>query len=88
MTFRSHLDGAHLALTPERAVEIQHLLDADITMVLDECTPFPASETVAAESMRRSLRWAARCRAAFDPRPGYGLFGIVQGGVYPALRRE
>ncbi len=88
VTFRSHLDGARHALTPERAVEIQHLLDADISMVLDECTPFPASEEAAAESMRRSMRWAARCRAAFDPRPGYGLFGIVQGGVYPALRRE
>ncbi len=88
VTFRSHLDGERLALTPERAVEIQHLLDADISMVLDECTPFPASEEVAAESMRRSLRWAARCRTAFQARPGYGLFGIVQGGVYPALRRE
>jgi len=88
VTFRSHLDGARHDLTPERAVEIQGLLDADISMVLDECTPFPASEDIAAESMRRSMRWAARCRAAFDPRPGYGLFGIVQGGVYPNLRRE
>lgn len=88
VTFRSHLDGAHLALSPERAVEIQHLLDADITMVLDECTPFPASEAEAAQSMRRSMRWAARGRDAFKARPGYGLFGIVQGGVYPGLRRE
>jgi queuine tRNA-ribosyltransferase len=88
VTFKSHLDGARVALTPERAVEIQHLLDADITMVLDECTPFPADEETAAESMRRSLRWAARCRKAFDASPGYGLFGIVQGGVYPDLRRE
>ncbi len=88
VTFRSHLDGTRHALTPERAVEIQHLLDADISMVLDECTPFPASESVAAESMRRSMRWAARCRDAFKARDGYGLFGIVQGGVYPALRRE
>jgi len=86
--FKSHLDGQLYELTPERAVEIQHLLDADVTMVLDECTPFPASEDVAAESMRLSLRWAARCRSAFAARPGYGLFGIVQGGVYPALRRE
>ena len=88
VTFRSHLDGAKLALSPERAVEIQYLLDADISMVLDECTPYPASEEVAAESMRRSMRWAARCRKAFEARPGYGLFGIVQGGVYPELRRE
>src|SRR3546814_2923847 len=88
VTFRSHLDGAPHALTPERAMEIQELLDADIAMVLDECTPFPATEAVARESMERSMRWAARCKAAFNPRPGYGLFGIVQGSVYPALRRQ
>ncbi len=63
VTFRSHLDGTPHALTPERAVEIQQLLDADITMVLDECTAFPATETVARESMERSMRWAARCKA-------------------------
>jgi len=88
VTFKSHLDGQLYDLTPERAVEIQRLLDADISMVLDECTPFPASQEVAAESMRLSLRWAARCRAAFEAPPGYGLFGIVQGGTYPPLRRE
>ncbi|HEY9549488.1 MAG TPA: tRNA guanosine(34) transglycosylase Tgt, partial [Kiloniellaceae bacterium] len=88
VTFRSHLDGAPHALTPERAMEIQELLDADITMVLDECTPFPATEAVARESMERSMRWAARCKAAFNPRPGYGLFGIVQGSVYPELRKR
>ncbi|NIA70117.1 tRNA guanosine(34) transglycosylase Tgt [Pelagibius litoralis] len=87
VTFRSHLDGERHNLTPERAMEIQALLDSNITMVLDECTPFPATETEARESMERSMRWAARCRAAFTQRPGYGLFGIVQGGVYPALRR-
>jgi len=88
VTFKSHLDGQLYELTPERAVEIQHLLDADITMVLDECTPFPAEQQVAAESMRLSLRWAARGRTTFTARPGYGLFGIVQGGVYPELRCE
>jgi queuine tRNA-ribosyltransferase len=88
VTFRSHLDGTAFNLTPERAVEIQELLDANITMVLDECTPFPASETVARESMERSMRWAARCKAAFTQRPGYGLFGIVQGSVYPELRQR
>jgi len=88
VTFRSHLDGSPHALTPERAMEIQQLLDADITMVLDECTPFPATETLAKESMERSMRWAARCREAFTRRPGYGLFGIVQGSVYPELRRR
>ncbi|GAB4358416.1 MAG: tRNA guanosine(34) transglycosylase Tgt [Kiloniellaceae bacterium] len=88
VTFRSHLDGTPYTLTPERAMEIQELLDADITMVLDECTPFPATEQVAEESMERSMRWAARCKEAFTRRPGYGLFGIVQGSVYPELRRR
>ncbi len=88
VTFRSHIDGERHHLTPESSVEIQRLLDADITMVLDECTPFPASETEAAESMRLSMRWARRSRDAFQERPGYGLFGIVQGNVYPQLRAE
>ena len=86
--FRSHLDGSRHRLTPERAVEIQRLLDADITMVLDECPPFGIEVRAAASSMRRSMRWAARCREAFVARPGYGLFGIVQGGVHPELRAE
>ncbi len=86
--FRSHIDGSRHHLTPRTAVQIQHKLDATITMVLDECTSFPATPEAAAESMRRSMRWAARCKAAFVARPGYGLFGIVQGGVYPDLRAE
>ncbi len=86
--FRSHIDGARHQLSPERAVEIQHLLDADITMVLDECTPYPAAPADVALAMRRSLRWAERCRHAFRERPGYGLFGIVQGGVDADLRAE
>ena len=88
VTFRSHVDGSTHRLTPERSVEIQRLLGADVTMCLDECTPFPATEEQAAESMRLSKRWAARCRDAFVERPGHGLFGIVQGGVFPALRAE
>jgi len=88
VTFQSHIDGSKHRLTPERSIEIQHLLDADVTMCLDECTPFPATEQQAADSMRLSMRWAARCREAFTPREGYGLFGIVQGGVYPDLRAE
>jgi len=88
VTFRSHLDGAKIRLTPERSMEIQDLLDADITMVFDECTPFPATHETAADSMRLSMRWAARCRKAFRERPGYGLFGIVQGGVFDDLRAE
>ena len=88
VTFRSHLDGVKHRLTPERSIEIQRLLDADVTMCLDECTPFPATEEQAATSMRLSMRWAKRCRDAFVPREGYGLFGIVQGSTYPELRAE
>ena len=88
VTFRSHIDGSHHRLTPERSVEIQHLLGADVTMCFDECTPFPATHDQAAESMRLSMRWAARSRAAFAARPGHGLFGIVQGSTYDDLRAE
>ncbi|MBY0408090.1 MAG: tRNA guanosine(34) transglycosylase Tgt [Rickettsiales bacterium] len=84
--FNSHLDGTRYELTPERAMEIQHLLGSDITMALDECTPFPATEDEAKASMELSMRWAQRSRDAFVDRPGYGIFGIVQGGVYANLR--
>jgi queuine tRNA-ribosyltransferase len=86
VTFQSHIDGSKHRLTPERSIEIQHLLDATITMVLDECTPFPATPEQARDSMELSMRWARRSRDAFTPRPGYALFGIVQGSVYPDLR--
>lgn len=86
--FRSHIDGAKFLLTPERSIEIQNLLDSTITMVLDECTANGVDEAAAAESMRLSMRWAARCRDAFEQRDGYGLFGIVQGSVYPDQRLE
>ena len=88
VTFQSHIDGSKHRLTPERSIEIQHLLGADVTMCFDECTPFPATEDQAAESMRLSMRWAARSREAFIPRDGYGLFGIVQGSTFPGLRAE
>jgi queuine tRNA-ribosyltransferase len=88
VTFQSHVDGSRHRLTPERSVEIQHLLGADVTMCFDECTPFPATHEQAATSMRLSMRWAARSRDAFVPRPGHGLFGIVQGSVFPDLRAE
>ena len=88
VTFRSHLDGSAHELTPERSTEIQHLLDATITMQLDECTKFPATHAEAAASMRLSTRWAQRSRDAFIKRPGYGQFGIMQGNVYEDLRRE
>ncbi len=88
VTFQSHIDGSAHELTPERSIAIQHALDADISMAFDECTPHPVSEADAARSMRLSMRWAARSKAAFVERQGYGLFGIVQGSVYPALRAE
>lgn len=88
VTFRSHLDGSPHRLTPESATQIQHQLDATITMALDECTPYPATAAEAAASMRRSMRWAARSRHAFTPRPGYAQFGILQGSTDPALRAE
>ena len=88
VTFRSHIDGSSHHLTPEIAVQIQHKLGSDITMVLDECTPFPAKSKEAEISMLRSMRWAERSKVAFTRRDGYGLFGIVQGGMYPKLRKE
>ena len=88
VTFQSHLDGSRHHLTPERSIQIQHQLDATITMAFDECTPFPAEKDVVAESMRMSMRWAKRSKSAFVPRAGYGLFGIVQGGIHADLRAE
>ncbi len=90
VTFQSHLDGATFNLTPERAIEIQCLLGADIQMVLDECTPFPAERAEAENSMELSRRWAERSKRAFQAlaEPGQSLFGIVQGGVHPDLRQR
>ncbi len=88
VVFRSHIDGAEHSLTPERSIEIQHLLDSDIAMVLDECTTWPVEEREAEKSMRLSLGWAARSKKAFRVRAGYGLFGIVQGSVFDDLRAE
>ncbi|MCL4188001.1 MAG: tRNA guanosine(34) transglycosylase Tgt [Rhodobacteraceae bacterium] len=86
--FRSHIDGSEHLLSPERSMEIQRQLGSDIVMAFDECTPFPAPEAAAAASMRLSMRWAARSRAAFGERPGHALFGIQQGSVYRDLRAE
>ena len=88
VTFQSHVDGATVALSPERAIEVQCLLGSDIQMVLDECTPYPATREEATVSLELSLRWAQRCKAAFAgmSKPGQALFGIVQGSVYPDLR--
>ncbi len=84
--FRSHLDGARLTLTPEGAVEIQEKLGADIMMALDECTPYPAAHAIAKSSLERTARWAERCLSA-RVSESQALFGIVQGSVYPDLRR-
>ncbi|MCA0404998.1 MAG: tRNA guanosine(34) transglycosylase Tgt [Proteobacteria bacterium] len=90
--FQSHIDGSKHNLTPERSIEIQHLLDSNIIMQLDECIRLPAPEEEVARAMRLSLRWAERSKAAFDalvqPGEGRALFGIVQGGTLPHLRRE
>ncbi|MDG6094909.1 tRNA guanosine(34) transglycosylase Tgt [Acetobacter sp. AN02] len=88
VTFQSHIDGSKHRLDPERSTAIQHALDATITMCFDECPALPASVERISESMRLSMRWAARSREAFIPRAGYGQFGIVQGGTEPQLRAE
>ncbi len=88
VVFQSHIDGSKHHLTPERSMEIQHLLGSTITMAFDECTPYPADEPTAAHSMRLSMRWAKRSKNAFVQRDGYALFGIVQGSTYPHLRAE
>src|SRR5437764_476845 len=89
VTFRSHIDGATVALSPERAVEIQNLLGSDIVMQLDECLKLPATRGEIERAMRLSLRWAERCKRAFEgAAPGRALFGIVQGGDDTALRIE
>ena len=87
VTFRSHVDGAMIELTPERAVEVQILLGADIAMQLDECLRLPAEHAEIDRAMRLSLRWAERCKRAFEKAPpGRALFGIVQGGDHEGLR--
>jgi queuine tRNA-ribosyltransferase len=90
VSFQSHIDGAPCELSPERSIEVQNLLGADIQMQFDECTPFPATYGEAERSMLLSLRWAERSLAAFRKNgvAGRALFGIVQGSVYPELRSQ
>ena len=88
VTFASHIDGSRHELTPERSMQVQRLLGSDIVMCFDECPALPAPERDVAESMRLSMRWAARSREAFGDRPGHALFGIMQGGVTRELREE
>lgn len=93
VTFRSPVNGDEVFLSPEKSMQVQHDLNADVTMIFDECTPYPATESEARESMQLSLRWAKRSREEFDrlkrqePERGEALFGIVQGGIYPAHRQ-
>ena len=88
VTFKSHIDGSKHELTPERSMEIQRMLGSDIVMCFDECPALPADRTRLEESMRLSMRWAARSREAFGDRPGHALFGIQQGGLEEDLRAE
>jgi queuine tRNA-ribosyltransferase len=85
--FASPINGDKLFLTPEISMQIQRTLNSDIVMIFDECTPYPATEREAADSMRMSLRWAARSKTAHAGNPN-ALYGIVQGGMYEALRDE
>ena len=88
MTFRSHIDGARIELSPERSIEVQRLLGSDIAMQMDECVRLPAERGDIERAMQLSLRWAERSKRAFETAPeGYMLFGIVQGGDVPELRR-
>ncbi|WP_159589850.1 tRNA guanosine(34) transglycosylase Tgt [Chelativorans xinjiangense] len=86
VTFRSHVDGQVYEMSPERSIEIQGLLDADIQMQLDECVRLPAPRQDVERAMELSLRWAERCKEAFGDQPGKAMFGIVQGGIDPDLR--
>lgn len=88
VTFQSHLDGTKYKLTPERSVDIQHLLGSNITMVLDECPKHGRPKSEMAHSMELTHRWARRSKDAFQERSGYGIFGIVQGNVFEDLREE
>src|SRR5579862_491196 len=88
VTFRSHIDGAMVELSPERSIEVQRLLGSDIAMQMDECVRLPAEHADIDRAMQLSLRWAERSRRAFETAPaGYMLFGIVQGGDIPQLRQ-
>ena len=88
VAFKSHIDGSKHMLTPERSMEIQRLLGSDIVMCFDECPALPADRARIADSMRLSMRWAARSREAFGDRPGHALFGIQQGGLEQDMREE
>jgi queuine tRNA-ribosyltransferase len=89
VTFRSPIDGAKIFISPEISMDIQRVLNSDIVMIFDECTPYPATEAEAEQSMQLSLRWAKRCKAQHlnNDNPN-ALFGIIQGSMYPQLRQQ
>jgi queuine tRNA-ribosyltransferase len=87
VTFRSHIDGASIRLTPERSMQIQEDLGADIIMAFDHC-PAPTHKAVVADAVERTHRWALRCREAHHDDSKQALFGIVQGGIFPDLREK
>ena len=86
--FRSHLDGSKKFLSPEKAIEVENALGADIIMAFDECCPYPSTYEYAKNSMERTTRWAKRCKEAHSREEDQGLFGIIQGGFYKDLRKE
>ena len=94
VAFQSHIDGAHHLFTPEKVMEIEHTLGADIIMAFDECAPYPCTHEYAKQSHERTLRWAERCQKHLETlldreeRPEQALFGIVQGSVFPDLRKQ
>ncbi len=86
--FSSHIDGTKYFVTPEESISIQHKLGSDITMIFDECVSYPASYDDAKKAMIRSILWAKRSKEAFIKRPGYAIFGIMQGSTFKDLRKE
>ena len=88
VTFKSHLDGSLIRLTPKDSIDMQKALDSTITMAFDECTSYPVKHDVALTSMNLSMKWAKLCSDSFIDRSGYGLFGIVQGSTFNNLREK
>jgi queuine tRNA-ribosyltransferase len=88
VSFASHIDGSPQTLTPEKSIEVQNALGADIIMAFDECIPYPASHEYAEASTERTARWLARCKAAHSDTGKQALFGIMQGGMYHDLREK
>jgi queuine tRNA-ribosyltransferase len=88
VTFRSHIDGKLERLDAEKAINIQHKLNSTITMIFDECMPYPSSFEETKDSLKRSISWAKRSREAYTNRDGFGVFGIIQGGMFKELREK